>query len=322
MRTRCAHAETCPRTVAHSSSRGTEGYGPVKSRQPPRASAARHQPEAVRGNGANSARGDRRAGEDEKEDSMSTAMLSSTASRRLGTLREGAFGNATNPVLPRVRPPGRARPVLRVSGVLRAAGDRLRLPHGHPRGDRGRPAATSGATRRCCRCRPTSSRAPTPSPASPGCSARNNLGRELGITNLWVKDDSTNPTNSFKDRVVACALSAAREFGAKVFACPSHRQPRQRRGRCRCPRRHQDRGLHPEQPRAAEAGQLRDLHREPGRRRTATTTTSTSSPPRSPARRRAGRSSTSTSAPTTPRARRRWATRSPSSSAGGCPTRS
>ena len=48
-----------------------------------------------------------------------------------------------------------------------------------------------------------------------------NLGRELGIANLWVKDDSTNPTNSFKDRVVACALSAARELGAKVFACPS-----------------------------------------------------------------------------------------------------
>src|SRR6201747_2840790 len=49
----------------------------------------------------------------------------------------------------------------------------------------------------------------------------NNLGRELGIENLWVKDDSTNPTNSFKDRVVACALSAARELHAKVFACPS-----------------------------------------------------------------------------------------------------
>ena len=48
-----------------------------------------------------------------------------------------------------------------------------------------------------------------------------NLGRELGIDNLWVKDDSTNPTNSFKDRVVACALSAAREFGSTVFACPS-----------------------------------------------------------------------------------------------------
>src|SRR4051812_30436701 len=48
-----------------------------------------------------------------------------------------------------------------------------------------------------------------------------NLASELGLTKLWVKDDSTNPTNSFKDRVVAIALSAAREFGAKVFACPS-----------------------------------------------------------------------------------------------------
>lgn len=48
-----------------------------------------------------------------------------------------------------------------------------------------------------------------------------NLAQELGITKLWVKDDSTNPTNSFKDRVVACALSAARELHAKVFACPS-----------------------------------------------------------------------------------------------------
>ena len=48
-----------------------------------------------------------------------------------------------------------------------------------------------------------------------------NLAAELGLERLWVKDDSTNPTNSFKDRVVACALSAARELDAKVFACPS-----------------------------------------------------------------------------------------------------
>jgi len=48
-----------------------------------------------------------------------------------------------------------------------------------------------------------------------------NLAADLGLARLWVKDDSTNPTNSFKDRVVACALSAAREFGSKVFACPS-----------------------------------------------------------------------------------------------------
>jgi threonine synthase len=48
-----------------------------------------------------------------------------------------------------------------------------------------------------------------------------NLARELGMRSLWVKDDSGNPTHSFKDRVVAVALSAARELGMKVFACPS-----------------------------------------------------------------------------------------------------
>ncbi|MPZ94439.1 MAG: threonine synthase [Propionibacteriales bacterium] len=48
-----------------------------------------------------------------------------------------------------------------------------------------------------------------------------NLARELGLKTLWVKDDSGNPTHSFKDRVVAQALSAARELGMTVFACPS-----------------------------------------------------------------------------------------------------
>jgi threonine synthase len=48
-----------------------------------------------------------------------------------------------------------------------------------------------------------------------------NLGRALGLKNLWVKDDSGNPTHSFKDRVVAVALAAARELGLTVLACPS-----------------------------------------------------------------------------------------------------
>nr|MBA3233003.1 pyridoxal-phosphate dependent enzyme [Propionibacteriales bacterium] len=48
-----------------------------------------------------------------------------------------------------------------------------------------------------------------------------NLARELSIRTLWVKDDSGNPTHSFKDRVVAVALAAARELGLKVLACPS-----------------------------------------------------------------------------------------------------
>jgi threonine synthase len=48
-----------------------------------------------------------------------------------------------------------------------------------------------------------------------------NLGKELGIKKLWIKDDSGNPTHSFKDRVVATAVSAARELGMGVLACPS-----------------------------------------------------------------------------------------------------
>jgi threonine synthase len=48
-----------------------------------------------------------------------------------------------------------------------------------------------------------------------------NLADDLGLRQLWVKDDSGNPTHSFKDRVVAVALSAARELGLGVLACPS-----------------------------------------------------------------------------------------------------
>lgn len=47
------------------------------------------------------------------------------------------------------------------------------------------------------------------------------LAAELGVKNLWVKDDTGNPTHSFKDRVVAVALAAARQLGFQVLACPS-----------------------------------------------------------------------------------------------------
>jgi threonine synthase len=48
-----------------------------------------------------------------------------------------------------------------------------------------------------------------------------NLARELGMRRLWVKDDSGNPTHSFKDRVVAVALAAARRMGFGVLSCAS-----------------------------------------------------------------------------------------------------
>ena len=48
-----------------------------------------------------------------------------------------------------------------------------------------------------------------------------NLGRELGMRALHVKDDTGNPTHSFKDRVVAQALEAARAFGFTTLSCSS-----------------------------------------------------------------------------------------------------
>jgi threonine synthase len=58
----------------------------------------------------------------------------------------------------------------------------------------------------------------------PGCTRlieADRLAAELGVRKLWVKDDTGNPTHSFKDRVVAVALAAARELGFSVLACPS-----------------------------------------------------------------------------------------------------
>ncbi|GAA3255947.1 threonine synthase [Nonomuraea helvata] len=48
-----------------------------------------------------------------------------------------------------------------------------------------------------------------------------NLGRALGLKSLYVKDDSGNPTHSFKDRVVAIAVEAARNFGFHTLSCSS-----------------------------------------------------------------------------------------------------
>ena len=47
------------------------------------------------------------------------------------------------------------------------------------------------------------------------------LAAELGLGEVWVKNDTRNPTNSFKDRLVSIALSKALEFGFKVAACAS-----------------------------------------------------------------------------------------------------
>ena len=48
-----------------------------------------------------------------------------------------------------------------------------------------------------------------------------NLGKALGLKNLYIKNDTQNPTWSFKDRVVAVASSRARELGYTTLACAS-----------------------------------------------------------------------------------------------------
>ncbi len=48
-----------------------------------------------------------------------------------------------------------------------------------------------------------------------------NLGRRLGLDNLYLKNDCVNPSYSFKDRVVSIAATKALEFGFDTIACAS-----------------------------------------------------------------------------------------------------
>ncbi|MDP9298301.1 MAG: threonine synthase [Actinomycetota bacterium] len=48
-----------------------------------------------------------------------------------------------------------------------------------------------------------------------------NLAAVLGLRTLWIKDDSVNPSNSFKDRVVTVAVTMARAFGFRAVSCAS-----------------------------------------------------------------------------------------------------
>jgi threonine synthase len=48
-----------------------------------------------------------------------------------------------------------------------------------------------------------------------------NLGRKLNLKNLYIKDESTNPTASFKARGMTAAVSMAKELGVRKVAAPS-----------------------------------------------------------------------------------------------------
>jgi len=47
------------------------------------------------------------------------------------------------------------------------------------------------------------------------------LAQQLGLRELWIKNDAANPTHSFKDRVVSIAIARARELGFETVACAS-----------------------------------------------------------------------------------------------------
>ena len=101
------------------------------------------------------------------------------------------------------------------------------------------PTTTRGSTppRRSARSRPASQRdlalrrlpavrrrRPDADALEPGLTPlvrADRLAEQLGVGEVWVKNDAANPTHSFKDRVVAVALAKARELGFETVACAS-----------------------------------------------------------------------------------------------------
>ena len=97
------------------------------------------------------------------------------------------------------------------------------------------------------------------------------LAERLGLGELYIKNETANPTHSFKDRVVSVALARAIEFGFDTLACAVDGQPRERRRGARRGRRYARLRADPARPRGAEGarhGRLRRADRgRPGQLR-------------------------------------------------------
>ena len=94
------------------------------------------------------------------------------------------------------------------------------------------------------------------------------LAEALGLRDVWVKNDTANPTHSFKDRVVSVALEKAKQLGLRGRRLRLDRQPRQLGRRPRLGARPRELRLRAGRPRGAEDrrdGGLR--HHADGRRR-------------------------------------------------------
>ncbi len=63
-------------------------------------------------------------------------------------------------------------------------------------------------------------RAPLPTGWTPLVRA-DRLAERLGLGEVWIKNETANPTHSFKDRVVSVALARALELGFETVACAS-----------------------------------------------------------------------------------------------------
>ena len=106
--------------------------------------------------------------------------------------------------------PASARSRSRTTSTPSRGGHRRRSSPPGPR--------ASGATASCS---PSSRRsAGSPSAATP-LVARRRLGEALGVDGLLIKDDTRNPTLSFKDRAVAIATAKALALGLDALACAS-----------------------------------------------------------------------------------------------------
>ncbi|SDU79977.1 threonine synthase [Microlunatus sagamiharensis] len=148
-----------------------------------------------------------------------TAVLDTQVPPPAG-VREGAFGNATHLVC---RACGEKSPLGPFYACMECFGP-LEVGYDFPRVTREQIEAGPKSIWRYAPLLPVPSDITTFRSTDPGFTRlvdAGNLAADLGVRKLWVKDDSGNPTHSFKDRVVAVALSAARELGLTVLACPS-----------------------------------------------------------------------------------------------------
>ena len=143
----------------------------------------------------------------------------------------------------------------------------------------------------------------------------------LGIDRLWLKDDTRNPTLSFKDRAVAIAATPGRRVRARGPRLRLDRQPRRGDGRGGGGHRPARLRLHPGRPGAGQDRPRAGLRRDgrPDRRHVRRRQPAV---PRGRRRARLGLRQRQPAAVSTPRAARPSPSRSPRRSAGACPTSS